>query len=792
MGKLTSAKPSTNDSSSNKSSGAKTKLAQHNSSDHKMNQLKKRFQRRQVSTIVSASMTAALNDAAETARLVLDHHANEDNNSVASHASFSSTRSIPSQRLGSDDGMSLSGGEEDDIMGMDNSTITVTHQNLNLGSSSHSMMDDSSKLKVPNSTSLDASFVSTSTLDIPGSSPPPAAFSNLPMSRGFPTAPHNSKNNGEEDGDEDDAVLAEGKVVEVSNHFDAAAAISAALASSHLAQATGGVGELQLPLSQHHLSYKPTPNRRRRRTVSDYSSEDDLEAALTQKPCRPKHRRSASDGVSNFGSNSDLYYLATETSTPSNTKMSANDKMKVYKRTSSSETYNVVKKGLPTPEEAAAEMRKRRSSYTSLDESDRTGVKQKTDDKVSATDAMQQSESAGEKKKTNGQRKSLKKNEAGLKGNSSDGKRVSQLSDDSVSFCSSSGYENESNTSSYGSNTNTFGSTISPITMTGFSSEEGKQSKQNGGSNKEGGVLGNLRQTSAYKSIASDNSYDTVSCDEEYSMHCGDDAGLLGKNTAMLQQNNSKKPKSVRIASSAEVISSTSSPAFVKIETQKAHVPLSETKEQDENAAAKPSAPPASANQRHVSLFESFDRNWAQAVRGKPNPQLELGLGKKCLASFATLFETKKSIGDKRSPSFRWWDDNNAFASNEGDIETSMAKENGSDENPMIPIPVVRMVWKACFFESNESFDSEQIIDLTLDSIQQTLVNTLCYLEKVDTPTYSCFRLSLGAYTDYGRYILRQLQIENQVTSWHGKLSRSLQIVLLQNKSNGEDGEFCT
>jgi hypothetical protein len=824
MGKLTSSKPNNNydSAAANNNTAGQPKLADegndtNNTNIDKQSKPRKRIpsKRRGSNTSVSASMTMVINNAAETARLVLDHAAvTEDNNSVASRSSFSSTRSIPSQRLGSDDGMSLSGGEEDDydnLMEMD--TTNNNHDSsLNLSNSSHSIMNNNNnKLKQQqrnNSASLlDTSSVSVSTFDIPGSSPPPLAFSNLPMSRGFSSSHNNTYNKGEDGQDNGDGgVLAEGKVVEVTNHFDAAAAISAALASSHLAQASGiGVGELQMQsLSQH--SYKPVKHHHHHhhhhRRASLDSSGENLQMALTQQPYQPKlqqHRRSSSDGDDSV----DIPRRASaDPSSFSRSSAANNNKMPKFKRASSSDSYARLKKGrLPTPEEATAEMLQRRTSYASdLDESDRVEIIHKTDDTAETT-RQQQSESAG-KMEANDQQMSKGNNEQSEPKGDGVGvhnKRISQLSDESVSLCSSSGYENESNTSSYGSNTygsNTFGSTISPITMTGFSSEDGKRNKS-AGSNNEGGMLGNLRQTSAYKTIPSDNSYDSGSCDEEYSMNCGENTGLLGggKNTTTApRQTSSKKSKSVRIASAAEVISSTSSPAFIRIETQKVPVRFSEEKEQSGQSDIKSSStPPSSVDQRHVSLFESFDRNWEQAVEGKSKPHLELGLGKKCLASFATLFETKKNIGDKKgTPLFRWWVDDNVLGSisSKEDINTSIAKDNNQTENLKIPIAVVRMMWKVCFFEPSDDFDSEQAESM-LDSIQQTLVNDLCYLEKIDTPSCSCFRLSLGAYTEYGWYILRRSELEDQIASWHGKLSLSLRQTLLHSKASDADGE-CT
>ncbi|KAK1744362.1 hypothetical protein QTG54_004895 [Skeletonema marinoi] len=164
------------------------------------------------------------------------------------------------------------------------------------------------------------------------------------MSRGFSSSPHNNTNNNGNNGDGTDngdaVLLAEGKVVEVTNHFDAAAAISAALASSHLAQATG--------VDESSIS------------------------------------RSA-----------------------------ANDKMQSYKRTSSSDSYARVKKGLPTPAEAAAEMRQRRTSYESLDESDRGAeMVHKTDEAGDVETTGQQAESVGEKEADDEQQMSKKNEES--------------------------------------------------------------------------------------------------------------------------------------------------------------------------------------------------------------------------------------------------------------------------------------------------------------------------------------------------------------------------------------------
>jgi len=80
-------------------------------------------------------------------------------------------------------------------------------------------------------------------------------------------------------------------------------------------------------------------------------------------------------------------------------RSAANNKMQPYKRTSSSDSYVRVKKGLPTPAEAAAEMRQRRTSYESLDESDpgASEMVHKTDEVGDVETTGQQAESVGEK-----------------------------------------------------------------------------------------------------------------------------------------------------------------------------------------------------------------------------------------------------------------------------------------------------------------------------------------------------------------------------------------------------------
>jgi hypothetical protein len=134
---------------------------------------------------------------------------------------------------------------------------------------------------------------------------------------------------------------------------------------------------------------------------------------------------------------------------------------------------------------------------------------------------------------------------------------------------------------------------------------------------------------------------------------------------------------------------------------------------------------------------------------------------------------------------FRWWIDDDMLGSSK-----AIVTEHDRTDNPEIPIAVARMMWKACFFDKqNDDLEMTQA-EYILDSIQRTLENDLCYLEKIDMPSCSCFRLSLGAYTEYGWYILRQDELEEQISSWHNKLSLSLRQVLLHSKARDADGEL--
>jgi hypothetical protein len=115
--------------------------------------------------------------------------------------------------------------------------------------------------------------------------------------------------------------------------------------------------------------------------------------------------------------------------------------------------------------------------------------------------------------------------------------------------------------------------------------------------------------------------------------------------------------------------------------------------------------------------------------------------------------------------------------------------DRDQDEDPEgIPIVVIRLLWKTCFFDPNSIDNTEAIID----SIQHTLVKELCILTEMETPSAPCLRLSLDVYAEYGRYILCRVAMQDQVGSWHSKFALALRWVLLDSRLADSECECCT
>lgn len=762
----------------------------------------------------SSSMITAVNNAAQTARLVLDKAASEimtddnrsDGSSVASILSFNSHRSSSGtsimNELGMDDCFNddiiFSGSGDIDIDDNDDAKVLQGEDNGN-----NTDINSNNPL-FEGSTHTRDSFIqhSDASEDIltPFSPPPANAFQNLPMTRGFTPTHKLSSDNTNKD------VLADG-TYEVTTHFDAAAAISAALASSHLAHATS-------PMSCLKHAY---PAIKRRSSAGEEGRDALLEPT--------RLRRSASGSAAD-----EMYSLLMKTAS----KEEDEDDGGMRRRSA----------GLPTREEAEAEMLSNRTSFVSVDD-----LSFGSDDAYDESMKLmmeayqnQQSQIAADKKLSNinvemkigtgdpkaeGETKKVEPSPNVKQVVTAERTVVAKMkSDDSTSHCSSSGFENESNTSSY--------TDISPISMS--TGGDSGASKQNGNNNTQKGVLGNLANSRRKNAALETSIHSYEGADDEYSTN-SENSGL--PRGGDLPRQGSGKDKDVKSKSTGTVISSKPIPerpmmsmsTIVGSSNRKPHgmmfkggsvsaqtdEPNTSSADIDDYVAASPKENPKQLSveqSRHVapshriSLFDSFDRNWEQTVhqKGSDNPEKELASGRKCFAAFAIVFGScndangRPIFGDTTndnnsdnakeiSSSFRWWVDDNALT-NAGDIRhrPNPANEGVSSEQEEdlqgIPIVVIRSLWKVCFFDAEENAEG------ILDAIQHTLVKELCYLTTTATPSAPCMRLSLDVYAEYGWYILRRFAMQDQIPCWHSKFAGMLRELLLDSSLADADCEF--
>ena len=488
--------------------------------------------------------------------------------------------------------------------------------------------------------------------------------------------------------------------------------------------------------------------------------------------------------------------------------------------------------GLPTRKEAEAAMLSNRTSFLSVDDDLSFGsgqdkmmaaLKKLTDDKQSSHSKQHVENETAPKGQGEINVKSQNNNDKGT----TERNRVHAKSDDSTSHCSSSGFENESNTSSvYGATTNSgYSSDISPISMSTGGSGENKKSAGNGDNAK--GILGNLAKSRQATLDGTNHSYDGA--EDDYSTQ-SENSGVRGKPLPPLlrRRNENKDGKSKKVTISSESIPAgpVGKPQGMVFDGSGVSTPVGESdtsspaKDDDIVSSSKeeqsePQKESSAEQTRHaapthrVSLFDSFDRNWEQAVQGSKNPEKVLELGRKCLASFAIVFGSCKDANDRpifvdatnnnsdaeeKFSSFRWWVDDNALT-NVGDImhRPRSTKEGAvsaqEEDHQGIPIVVIRTLWKACFFDAEENAESKDDADSILDSIQHTLVKELCYLTATATSSASCLRLSLDVYAEYGWYILRRFAMQDQIAGWHSKFSIVLRQLVLDSSLTDADCE---
>mmetsp|Transcript_26648 Transcript_26648/g.63910 ORF Transcript_26648/g.63910 Transcript_26648/m.63910 type:complete len:2683 (+) Transcript_26648:137-8185(+) len=841
----------------------------------------------------SSSMIQAVNNAAKTARIVLDKvdAGADDGRSVSSHGSrrsIGSSNSVCSARSVQSYNSHMSrssktgsmNGWEDDVeidemlsQGDDIGTTDKGSVELQSEEESTILLDRS-----------ESSFAAP-----PPFSPPPGAFQNLPMMRGFTpthktiaTSPTSASGDSSSKGI-NNVLLADGKVFEVNNHFDTAAAISAALASSHLEQASGSMGQFE---SHNHGNspggggYSPSKIRRS-------STVDESDAPNMTRPVR----RSTSGGAAEemyallMNANSEAEKRTQRINDNYRPRRQSGGALEVTRKESGEDPDDPPRRkstGLPTPEEAEAEMLSNRTSFVSVDDwslgSDDERIKimmgtLKGDTKKQPNPIVED-EPAYENDTEN--------NDIGEKGEGKDDvdalespertrgtlwngppneKRATDENSNSTAEIaadvaskelkpSDESYENESNTSSvYGSNSNT--SDISPISMsTGSGSGKGG-GKQNGNNSGNMGMLGNLANSRPTVALGETNhSYEVA--DDEYSTNSDNSSlrkhlqarrgernynnegkGKTSKTVTICPKSipivDGTKPKNKLVIGPNSIVSSiqTDKSNTSSAAQQATRAPFSE-KNRPELAEAQSPVDHSGVPPHRASLFDSFDRNWEQAVRRchiEDDNERVLSLGRKCLAAFAVVFESSfedakndtANNGDaeeKSSHPFRWWVDDDALTDAGGIArQLNSAKEgSGSDVGggagtageweescKIIPIVVARSLWKACFFDKQNDTDSANDADAEniLDSIEHILTKDLCYLapaEKTSSAaTVACLQLSLDVYAEYGRHVMRREDMSDQdAAGWHLKLAGMLSQLLMHGKDCDTDNTELT
>ena len=701
------------------------------------------------SEALSASLVTSVNIAAETARLVLDQSSQPFLDNMPMNPSPLSNV----QEREQDDSTANWGG--------DNSfNKTVTFSSPIPHSNSKSTLGGKLDVSVSSELTENSALEETSKVTIPGSSPPPLAFQNLPMGRYTPVSNHSETNN-------------EGNTrpSEITNHYDAAAVISAALASSHLAQASHhGVGELQKSLVaskkkgfSRDESFTDDSLRGVVLTPSNYTPQSHNKESVKEAHVRRCSYDSDSD-------ESFTDYL----SKAYDDKSKPNDNM--------GDDLFMECASMPNDDKGEPESQPDRVTEK-IEEPATQIVDNVTEEKV--------------EQNTGGDTLELQKAE----GEIAHRKSIQTEGGDSISICSSNGrssqFENESNTSSYGS------SDYSPITMSfGSSSDDGKSAVQGGYVT---GMLGNLAPMAA--AVRGDASYGTT--DEEDNNH-----GERG----------------------SEKVTSISSPQPLEDKPSKCLAPSRTPLKMEDKPSEQMPASSLPINQQYISLFESFDRNLAQSLEDSPDKDIMLDLSQNFLSSFVAVLGAididKKQSGNKESNNkasntdtglthYDWWYEDTSeilgynlkiVADDEGErvdalldrnIEQKQREDEEEEEEEKlsigIPIAVIRCMWKSCFFDHSNDNANEETVQQTLDFIQNNLLN-MHYLSKTSvrgSPASSlpCMFLSLPLYKDYASYLLLRRHIdsntvEETVSAWHYKFAATLHSLLLRQNTDNDNCEM--
>ncbi|KAL9178952.1 hypothetical protein ACHAXT_011925 [Thalassiosira profunda] len=738
------------------------------------------------------SMKRAVDSAAETARLVLDQggefEGGGDGRSVSSRGSVGLTTSIHSFDSRRRASCSSSGSLR---LVMDGSLARSFDSRRRLSSSSVKSLglelESLSRIGMGNETwqefegELDALIVggtslrfgksdssaeigSDSTGAVPSSGPPPMAFQNLPMtgrktpSRFIPSshadASCDGSNNGLSNGKASGFVASHALGELQRKHYPAVSKRrSTSCADEHSARGDGELASFDAPMRRSHSGDAATMYlREMQKELEDASKARPRRSLPTQEEAMAEMLLNRTSFTSiddlSFGSRSDgvndliredkqlngdvgtlfsaaSYVVPTKSEEGLAKKEVGNKPGALPRRRSGS--------SLPTPEEAETEMLANRASYASDD-----SLESREDPILAMIES--------------------------LKGEGKPSQTVESVDG------SSSGFDNESNTSSVSR------SEISPIsTSIGGSSGGNEQGGAKG--NAKGGMLGNLAN-SRKANMKETNIYDA-----------GD--STQSENSGLVQDPAAKH----RTPAMPATISKNPVPTPPSSESTPTTSHVSVAKAQHLDLQKQLSAAPA----HRISLFDSFDRNWEQIAGRGSNADELLGVGRKCFASFVVVFgpcntstggrsifggsaknENGSDSEDHDTPVSWWVDEHAPTRSSEAMPAANEQPGTGgcgqdSAAQPGIPIAVVRAMWKACFFEDLDESEATGIID----GIERTLVNDLCYLSPMTTPSgVPCLRLSVDIYAEYGWYILRRFGMLDQIALWHARFATALRQIL--------------
>jgi hypothetical protein len=422
--------------------------------------------------------------------------------------------------------------------------------------------------------------------------------------------------------------------------------------------------------------------------------------------------------------------------------------------TTTERTKSTGSSGLPSLEEANARMLMNRDSY-SLPEADFSFVNNHNnkDNPLSVLRASQLSQLSFDNEEL--LTTISNKNEQMI--NIPEG---SEQKEEEQQLGSTSDHSNESNTSSVdGVN---YSSDVSPITSEG----SGENNNHNGGEVSKVGILGTL------KSRRNEGGYGPYGIgveDDEYSMNSerSDPRGvIIASQKLEILGEDLPKSRVTRDESTSKVD-----------DLNVAHVASMNDQVVVISAGEHPPA-------HRLSLFSSFDRRWEEAVEGKENSDCLFDLGRKCFAAFVSIFTSyndssgRSFFGDS---SFRWWIDDDSLTN----LDEIISIEKDTPQE--IPIAVIRCLWKNIFFDSSANKDETNHI---LDSIQHILVTELCYLIVSETKSTTCLYLADNVHAEYGSYILEQLSLKHQMTSWHSEFAIELRRLLIDSDFTDTDCEF--